>query len=298
MFSLRKFIRAIWEEIPQPIRGHFMKDLGSPIPLSSLAGRFSKFDALQKLSKWVRWERAKKFAGEAERSVVKEGIDIVAFYAPFHFFKDYWGIYVVRDMLHGLAWLAYNRVGISKLLKQEIVHDTLDAVMEHALLHFRVEFLTLLIEAAFMCPVYIPYYYRSRKDSSYSLEEEAIANAHMLTKDMPQEVKEVLRELSDASPPGYRDYRHFMRGDRSLDYKRIDEFFKTNVLKDCYTKLEKCFSSTSAHVINFRGLPWVSVFVWRPILSHSITSRIPIYIVKHAKAEYSQLKLILNSKES
>ncbi len=285
MFNLCKFIRSVWEEIPQSIRGNFMRDLGSPIPSSSFAGRFSKFDALQKLSKWVRWARARRFADEVERSVVKKGIDIVAFYAPFHFFKDYWGIYVVKDMLHGLAWLAYNRVTKHKPLKQEIVHDILDAVMEHALLHFRVEFLTLLIEVAFMCPVYIPYYYRSRRDSSYSPEEEAIANAHMLTKDMTHEVKEVLRELSDTSPPGYRDYRQFIRGEKSLDYKRIDEFFKTNVLRDCYTKLEKCLSSTSAHVTNFRGLPWVSVFVWRPILSRSITSKIPIYIVKHTTVE-------------
>ena len=116
----------------------------------------------------------KKEAERTKEAIKEHGIEAIAFYAPFHFHRE-WGIYVIEDKLYGFAydvWLANTNINFHKIL-----YLCLIAVLEHELFHFCTEFFSLIAEYFANNPVYIQYTDKSMKP--YFPLEEALANAYI-----------------------------------------------------------------------------------------------------------------------
>jgi len=119
-------------------------------------------------------EVGERYADETLRKVEELGIETIAVYIPYHLSRD-WGIYVFVEMLNGLSKLISKRLSMRF---RDAFACCERAVLEHESFHFQTEYAATCIETINTKPSYLPYFERSRP---YSLDEEAIANAWMLT---------------------------------------------------------------------------------------------------------------------
>lgn len=141
------------------------------------------------------------------------GIEALAYYAPFHFYRRSWGIYI-RDF--GLAYIAAKFKGSPVLVAGDawIVRAAYWFLWRHEYFHFLTEVASTRMEVLSGQPIL---YQASFSDPSASWLEEAMANAHAYMQlrthvddGLTQgQVDEFLRWAADwmkGQPQGYRDY--------------------------------------------------------------------------------------------
>ena len=171
-------------------------------------------------------ELGERYEKEVLREIEELGIEAIAIYVPYHLTKS-WGIYIFLEKLSGLAFHVSQRLGIAF---SDAFHSCGRAVIEHELFHFHTEYSATIIETVVRRRIYLPYLRASRP---YDKDEEAIANAWMLTSRSPyirrKIIRSELKRLCDMSPPGYRDYGKYLAGD-IINYDRVKEFWAQRFL--------------------------------------------------------------------
>jgi len=160
------------------------------------------------------------------------GADVLAFYLPFHFYKDRWGIYLLAS---GVFYLACFIKGAPKLPQEEAIDLLVGGrraplkpgderflrlaervLWEHEAFHFASELAASRSELIAKTRVYGPYF----SDRSAAPHEEALANAQALNhgaRKEAQPVRDRLRDMMKGQGPGYRDF------DRWISARRFSE---------------------------------------------------------------------------
>lgn len=127
--------------------------------------------------------------------------DDLAFYLPFHFYRDAWGIYVRASGVWTLA----------RQLSSDPALDDLRFAYNALLLHERFHFLTEYAAARLEVVAAVSRYREYFGMSDAALLEEATANAHAVTR-LPRRGHELrldaLRRWMLQQPSGYRDFKN------------------------------------------------------------------------------------------
>jgi hypothetical protein len=136
------------------------------------------------------------------------GADTLAFYLPFHFYRERWGIYLSSS---GTLWLAAVLKGASLLPGDETyLHVAEWFLLEHELFHAYTEIASTRAELILGSPLYGAYF----EDRIGGEHEEAMANAHALlstdTSLIPN-ARQTLEEWMGRQGAGYRDYHLWSR---------------------------------------------------------------------------------------
>jgi hypothetical protein len=165
------------------------------------------------------------FADETERGIREYGFEAIAIYVPFHFTTD-WGIYFFKERLNGFSYIVSRRLNLPF---EDAFACCERAIMEHESFHFQAEYCGTIAETILRRRLYVPYRERFKP---YNKDEEAIANATMLTSRSPRirRIRQELQRLCSVSPPGYRDYPKYLRGRAVLDYEEVKRFLSQILL--------------------------------------------------------------------
>lgn len=148
-------------------------------------------------------------ADQALEEMREAGVEAVALYAPYTYWRAKWGIYVFDDAMYRLASLVASvdpRLGRSA---ESLVDALLRIVIEHELLHFRVEFAAAHFGVATGMEHYDPYFRGfSCRSGTSDCAEEAIATAVELRegKRYDRRIVAVLADQAGNMPAGYRDH--------------------------------------------------------------------------------------------
>lgn len=137
-------------------------------------------------------------------------IDAVAFYAPWHFYGNDWGIYFTTGFADFLIDIAHYANQPPSVVEPFVVYQ----VLAHELTHFEFEVVATELEATLERSLYREYcLFRfalpTRWDAS-PLEEavatwEEIRFARRRSPPRPKGFSKAVRKVADLSPPGYRD---------------------------------------------------------------------------------------------
>jgi hypothetical protein len=167
----------------------------------------------------------RRYEEEVLREVEERGIETVAVYVPYHVSRN-WGIYIFSEKLNGLASYVAR---ISNITFEDAFLLCRRAVIEHECFHFHTEYSATIVETVVQRSIYLPYFQSSRP---YSEEEEAIANAWMLTSRAQglKSIRPALEDICRRSPPGYRDYRRFLKNNNIIDYSKVKGFWTSRFL--------------------------------------------------------------------
>lgn len=168
------------------------------------------------LTPFMSQEQGLKYAKKTLDLIKERGTEAIAVYLPYHLSRS-WGIYIFEEPLNGLSYIISHYTGLAF----DYVFNLCErAVIEHELFHFQTEYAATIAETVCRKPIYGPYFVRSRP---YSEDEEAIANACMLTlSHLDAKIRSMLEMVCLESPPGYKDFRKFLRrGVWELDYLKI-----------------------------------------------------------------------------
>ncbi len=147
---------------------------------------------------------------EIRRSIIKNGVDALAFYCSFHQRGTQWGIYIPATSLLYLAATVFDKVPADVNTKLQIAFR---ALHQHELFHFAVDYMVSQLEGILGRPCYVPARPRlCDPEAGYILIEEELANAHMIRalrggrKHLrAKERVPALREFIKMQPAGYRD---------------------------------------------------------------------------------------------
>lgn len=191
----------------------------------------------------------REFEEETLREIEENGMEAIAVYVPYHVTRS-WGIYVFLERLAGLAY------AIARRLRMDFTNVLIccdSAVLKHEYFHFHTEYVATIIETVIQKATYLPYLQARRP---YDLDEEAIANAWMLTSRFrlaSHHIKDELAKICSSSPPGYRDYKKYIVG-KGMDYEAVRKFWANKFLKTervlfLPTRLEVSSSSLIRSVI-------------------------------------------------
>lgn len=146
---------------------------------------------------------------EANRGVVRDvGMpnvvpDAIAFYLPFHYYPERWGIYYSESGLRELAEGIKGRPLAAG--DQGILDLTLKLLFDHERFHFMAEIAATRAEVILVSPVYDVYF----ANGSNAEHEEAMANAQALRglgASSPAATRERIAHWMLNQGPGYRDF--------------------------------------------------------------------------------------------
>lgn len=128
------------------------------------------------------------------------GIDSLAYYLPFHFYKSDWGIYI-RAL--GIERLARELASPKHPVGITAIRSAYHILLEHERVHFFCELAASRIEVITDDATYRPYF----QDKSAGEHEEAIANAAALMKSGTRDSQlRSARIFMERQGPGYRDF--------------------------------------------------------------------------------------------
>lgn len=141
------------------------------------------------------------------------GPDALGFYAPFHMYRDEWGIYI-RDA--GVKYLAPFLKGASLLPGDEhFLSLAQSAIVRHELWHAATEIACTRAEMLARQPLYRSYF----EHREGALHEEALANAYAFwwTRSVEKAQSAQVDNLAqwmDRQGPGYRDFQRWVSRDK------------------------------------------------------------------------------------
>ena len=147
---------------------------------------------------------------DIRRSVLKKGVDALAFYFPFHQRGTQWGIHIYATSLLYMAEKVFDHLPVDFDVKLRL---SFRALHQHELFHFAVDYVTSQFEGILADPVYAPARSRLRDATAgYIVLEEELANAHMIRamrgghKDTRVKSRtSALRQFVEMQPAGYID---------------------------------------------------------------------------------------------
>jgi hypothetical protein len=145
-------------------------------------------------------------------------IDAVAFYAPWHFYGEEWGIYFTPGFADFLNDIAHYAGQPPSAVEPFVVYQ----VLAHELTHFEFEVVATELEATLERSLYREYmllrFALPTRWAASPLEEsvatwEEVRFARRRSPPRPKGFSRAVRLIADHSPPGYRDWR-VMNDDR------------------------------------------------------------------------------------
>lgn len=140
-------------------------------------------------------------------AVPKHGADVLAYYLPFHFYRNgLWGVYIRAKGILDLA--AELRGGPITHGRDSAVHAATVSLFEHELFHCSTEAAATRAEVVARWTVYRGYF----DDRHAKGHEEAMANAfahHKIGKAYPSFIKQ-LESWMSGQGPGYRDFHIYL----------------------------------------------------------------------------------------
>lgn len=128
--------------------------------------------------------------------------DDLAFYLPFHFYRDSWGIYVRASGVWMLATEFNDAPRIDDL------RFSYDALLWHERFHFLAEYAASRLEVVTSESRYAEYF----RVKEAALLEEAAANAQAFKSVRPRSSRRLraLENWMSNQPPGYRDFKQYL----------------------------------------------------------------------------------------
>jgi hypothetical protein len=147
------------------------------------------------------------------------GADALAFWVPFHFYRERWGMYI---RLSAVPYLARVLKGGSLRPGDEHYLDLAEGILyEHEWTHANIEIACTRAEMVARQSLYQPYF----ADRIAALHEEALGNAQVLQHTLEEHERAHIEAWMRKQGPGYRDFanwrdsRKFSRGmDRAVRY--------------------------------------------------------------------------------
>lgn len=146
---------------------------------------------------------------EPPANVSTLGADALAFYLPFHFYRERWGIYVLSS---GVLHLASELKGGALSKGDEAYLEVADWILiEHEQFHANTEIAATRAELISRQSLYRPYFC----DSVAASHEEALANANAIrwaltSNEDPLDVQPNLETWMKRQGPGYCDYHRWV----------------------------------------------------------------------------------------
>jgi hypothetical protein len=137
------------------------------------------------------------------------GVDALAFYLPFHFYRERWGIYVLSS---GVVHLASVLKGGPLRPGDEAYLEVADWILiEHEQFHANVEISATRAEMIARRAMYWPYF----RSSPAAQQEEGLANANavrwaLTSNEDPLDVQSKLEAWMKRQGPGYCEYDRFL----------------------------------------------------------------------------------------
>jgi hypothetical protein len=171
--------------------------------------------------------------------------DALAYYVPFHFRRDSWGIYLRTS---GISDLASALKGTSLKPGDEAYLNLAESVLfQHELIHATAEIACTRAELLAREPVYLPYF----SSGSATQHEEALANASAVRRcfhEDPLGARPTLEKWMSRQGPGYRDFGRWVdAGAFSRGQEKAARFATAELLGPPPN------ASSSVHTFLFRG---------------------------------------------
>lgn len=144
---------------------------------------------------------------EALRSVSQSpppAIDVLAYYLPFHFYADKWGIYVRASGILSVAFMLASASG--RALSNDLLNLAASILVQHERFHFFSEIACSRAELVLPDELYRHYFHDRRATAI----EEALCNAYVLRtvlRGRPTDVRDQVEQWMLTQGPGYAAFR-------------------------------------------------------------------------------------------
>lgn len=242
MTNVEEYFRRVIGEFEQPVKDK----LNNTISTESIFPVLGKPKINRELDKKIEEEKdeLERISKETWKEMERSGLDIVAFYAPYHIYGRNWGIYFYETKIFSFAYIVWQRCGGSF---SEVLNTIFKFILTHEMFHFKVELL-FTIDEEVGCGV--SYSSHVKNNSSQELEE-ALATSVSLRKRIIPTIKAELEKICQNLPNGYGKWNTYA-SPRAFD-----------------TGLRRLFPH--------RRLPYI--FVHTPILTPYISQEVPNYVI-------------------
>lgn len=225
-----------------------------------------------------------------------EGTEALAWYSPFHFFGDEWGIFF--DVEKMVQFVSTNSFGDDPALIMKVLY--------HEQFHFIVEALCADLQQTLPARpydhwerdsvnlVYKRFLEQRLPGSNLFLIDEAMANAYAITKSFdtasgvsalgPAVTRDALCAICDKAPAGYRDYMRVCRPGLG-EFYRSSRVSKRKVCKDSFRNSLGLYrlALTEPANIDFayfdQPILGEAIGRWELFRQKSILGRVPMYLV-------------------
>lgn len=130
-------------------------------------------------------------------------IDVLAYYLPFHFYAQGWGIYLRASGILSVALMLASASG--RGLSRELLNLACAILLQHERFHFLSEVACSRAELVSEDELYCHYFH----DRRATAVEEALSNAHAFRtalRRQPAEVRDQVKQWMQGQGPGYRNF--------------------------------------------------------------------------------------------
>ena len=159
-------------------------------------------------------------ASQDRDRVQRSGIDVLAWYRPFHVFRQTWGIYLT---VSGIRYVAAEVLRIDPRTPLERgIEVAITALLRHEEFHYQVEVYATGHELATGVPTYRRFQHRFQL-SGHLRRAESLANRRMVTHNWSglggASTKQAVETVADAGPLDYAHWRAYAPADRYAEAK-------------------------------------------------------------------------------
>lgn len=232
-----------------------------------------------------------------------EGTEALAWYSPFHFFGDEWGIFF--DVEKMVQFVSTNSFGDDPALIMKVLY--------HEQFHFIVEALCADLQQTLAARPYDHWDRSSLKNWVYEnfskqkslrgsnlfLIDEAMANAYAITKSFetasrvsvlsPAALRDALCAICDKAPAGYRDYMRVCRvglGEFPPSLRVSGARVATDTFRNSLGLYRLALAEPASIDFSYFDQPILGEAIgrWELFQKRSIFGRVPVYLVFPAAA--------------
>ncbi len=192
------------------------------------------------------------FAIEGPTPIVQAGmpatVDVLAYYLPFHFYGEEWGIYLRASGVLSIASMLASRS--KNGLTQDLLEVARGILLQHERFHFMAEVACARIELVpSLCKVYEGYF----QDPYATTIEEALANAHAFRAVVRQQSEGIRKEVKQwmlSQGAGYSDFVRCLGQSAFTKYCRI----AVEIMQLCRIAVERMQLADKRIVISNGGI--------------------------------------------
>jgi len=225
------------------------------------------------------------------------GDEFLAWYSPFHFFGDEWGIFF--DVEKMAQFVSINSFGddpalIMKVLYHEQFHFIVEALCADLQQTLEARPYDHLNRSGLKNWVYEKFFEQSLRGSNLFLIDEAMANAYAITKSFetasrvsvlsPAVLRDALCAICDKAPAGYRDYMRVCRvglGEFPPSRRVSGARVATDTFRNSLGLYRLALAEPASIDFSYFDQPILGEAIgrWELFQKRSIFGRVPVYLV-------------------